>query len=319
MVDGAEGVAGEVVRSDRDPPSRATSSTQPAGKRFNSKSRDQWSSTGIPLPGGSKTWWWYVCCETWNSFIGLTYPEALEHGLGREDILRPHQQVDIDRLPERRVGVDRPRQRRPLEQHRRDPRGLERVDDRLYLPAGPHRPRGRVEEDPVQVVRDLLRRPAVLRPGAEAVREEREDAVRHEERRGTPATPRARGPARAAACRGGGPRGRGAGRPGARAGRSAGRPRAGAWRGTRGGARGARGRGATASASPGRSCFVRRRRPDERRSNVGPGAASFMVAVHPPGSGGARSGAAAGRVRPCSTIAPRRCGNTRGSAYPWSR
>ena len=46
---------------------------------------------------------------------------------------------------------------------------------------GPHRPRGRVEEDPVEPGPHLRRRPAVVRPGTEAVREEREDAVRDQE------------------------------------------------------------------------------------------------------------------------------------------
>ena len=46
--------------------------------------------------------------------------------------------------------------------------------------AGPHRPRGRVEENSVEIRHDLGRRPALFRPRAEPVRQERVYPVRPE-------------------------------------------------------------------------------------------------------------------------------------------
>ncbi len=51
----------------------------------------------------------------------------------------------------------------------------------LALPAGPHRPRGCVQEDPVEPGHHLRRRPALRRPGAETVRKQREGPVRPEQ------------------------------------------------------------------------------------------------------------------------------------------
>ena len=104
-----------------------------------------------------------------------------------------------------------------------------------------------MEIDPLHKVHDLGRRPAILRPRAEPVREERIHPRAAGAGRGTPATRPAAGPARPVAYRAARPRGRGSGRPGAREGRSTGRPRAAALRGTRGASRAAKGRAGPSS------------------------------------------------------------------------